>query len=223
MSSNYVQTLCQAFAAHADPATAEGQKAYMKHKFEFYGLKSPLRKELQKPFLQKAALPPQTQLPEIIKSFWETPARETQYFAQELLLKYARSFSEKELALMEYMVTTKSWWDTVDYIASNCIGCYFKKHPDQIRPVTGRWMDSGNMWLQRSALLFQLKYKDQLDTELLEELINPLLGSKEFFINKAIGWALRQHSKTDPVWVQDFADRTPLAPLSRKEALRLIR
>ena len=223
MKSDYVAAVHQVFAAHADPVNAKGQKAYMKQKFDYFGLKSPLRKELQKPFLQKAKLPDQAALYSTIQELWQLRQRECQYFAQELLLKYSRSYTNTELELMEYMAGTKSWWDTVDFIASNCMGRYFLANPAEIRPVTGRWMDSGNMWLQRCTLLFQLKYKDQLDTNLLEEYINRLLGSKEFFINKAIGWALRQHSKTDPAWVQEFADRTPLAPLSRKEALRLIR
>lgn len=149
--------------------------------------------------------------------------RECQYAAQEILLKYARNYGPSELELMEFMTPHKSWWDTVYFIASNCMGRYFKMYPQQTSPVTQRWINSGNMCLQRCALLFQLKYKEVLDTQLLSRYIEALLGSKEFFINKAIGWALRQHSKTDPTWVEAFANRTPLARLSRKEALRLLK
>ena len=222
MNYKYTDALYALFQEHSDPINAAGQKAYMKDKFEFYGLKAQLRRRLQKPFLQRSSLPGQQQLPEVIRSLWEHPKRECQYFGQELLLKYSHSYTSSELQLMEYMVTNRSWWDTVDFIAANCIGRYFLLFPDQTQGVMESWMASGNLWLQRSGLLFQLKYRDQFDTALLEDCILKLLGSKEFFINKAIGWALRQHSKTDPVWVRQFADRTALAPLSRKEALRLI-
>lgn len=221
--SSYVERLTQAFAAQADPVIAAGQRAYMKDQFAYFGLKSPVRKAIQQPFMSKFALPEQDSLESIIKELWQHDMRECQYAAQEILLKYARNYGALELELMEYMATHKSWWDTIDFIASNCMGRYFKKYPEQTGPVTQRWMDSGNMWLQRCALLFQLKYKDTLDTQLLSRYIEALLGSKEFFINKAIGWALRQHSKTDPAWVEAFANRTPLAPLSRKEALRLLK
>jgi len=222
MKNKYVSQLSNCFRQQANLEIASQQQAYMKGKFEYFGLKSPVRKELQKPFLLKSSLPDINELTPTIKELWTQPQRECQYFAQELLFKYHRQFEVRELVLMEFMVTEKSWWDTVDFIASNCMGRYFMLHPEQTKNVTRRWMDTGNMWLQRSALLFQLKYKNHLDTDLLEEYIPKLLGSKEFYINKAIGWALRQHSKTDPNWVLEFAARTDLAPLSRKEALRLI-
>jgi len=85
-----------------------------------------------------------------------------------------------------------------------------------------KWLLSNNIWLQRSALLFQLKYKENIDTVLLSATINSLLGSKEFFINKAIGWILREYSKTNAIWVMEFANKTALSSLSKKEALRLI-
>ena len=85
-----------------------------------------------------------------------------------------------------------------------------------------KWLESGNIWLQRSALLFQLKYKEDIDTQILSSIINYLLGSKEFFINKAIGWILREYSRTNPSWVVGFVERTALNPLSKKEALRLL-
>jgi len=103
------------------------------------------------------------------------------------------------------------------------MGDYFKMYPEQIKKYVDKWLASGNMWLQRSALLFQLKYKKDLDEELMAYTINNLLGSKEFFINKAIGWMLREYSRTNPDWVIEFADKTELNNLSKREALRLIR
>ena len=109
------------------------------------------------------------------------------------------------------------------FIAVNLLGSYFKKYPEQIEIYVEKWLKSNNIWLQRSAVLFQLKYKQQLDTELLSYVINNLLGSKEFFINKAIGWILREYGKTNPKWVLEFIDKTTLSNLSRREAVRLLK
>jgi 3-methyladenine DNA glycosylase AlkD len=120
------------------------------------------------------------------------------------------------------MITQKSWWDTVDFIAATMVGNYFKKYPEMIKPVTDKWMVSQNMWLQRSCLLFQLKYKAEVNTDLLASFILSLSVSREFFITKAIGWSLRQYSKFDPQWVINFVSKNSLQPLSKREALRLI-
>jgi 3-methyladenine DNA glycosylase AlkD len=120
------------------------------------------------------------------------------------------------------MVAHKSWWDTVDFIAPKLVGEYFKIYPEQRNTYVEKWIASDNIWLQRTSILFQLKYKEEFDTEFLTYVINSLLGSKEFFINKAIGWILRQYSKVNPNWVIEFTNNTQLDKLSYKEATRLI-
>ena len=135
---------------------------------------------------------------------------------------YIRQMEEEDINLFEFMVTHKSWWDTVDYIANKLMGAYFREFPEKRHEYVRKWIASNNIWLQRSALLFQLKYKSDLDPELLGSTIRQLLGSKEFFINKAIGWVLREYSRTNPEWVKEFADMTELQPLSAREALRLM-
>lgn len=218
----YISTLRTEFKRNANPGIASGQKAYMKNKFEFYGINAPLRKELQKPFLLKLHLPAKKDLGKIVKTLWELPQREFQMFAQELAGKYKKELVKEDIKLLQYMITHKSWWDTVDFIAAHLVGAYFKIYPELRQKITDKWLKSGNMWLQRSALLFQLKYKAEVDVDLLSINIKYLLGSKEFFINKAIGWALRQYSKTNPDWVRSFVSNNNLHPLSRREALRLI-
>jgi 3-methyladenine DNA glycosylase AlkD len=218
----FIKTLETEFAQHANPKIALEQKAYMRNQFEFYGIKSNERREIQKPFFIKELLPKKDELENIVKLLWEKPQRDYQYFSQELAFKYVKQLEERDIDLFEYMVTHKSWWDTVDFIAANLMGAYFKKFPEQINVTIEKWLNSNNIWLQRSALLFQLKYKENLDTVLLISVINSLLGSKEFFINKAIGWILREFSKTNPIWVLEFTSKTALSKLSRKEALRLI-
>jgi 3-methyladenine DNA glycosylase AlkD len=211
------------FKEMANASVAAGQKAYMRNQFEFYGLKTPVRRALQKQLFQKERLPPKDEVAGIVKTLWGHPQRECHYLAQELLKKYLNNLEEQDIALYEFMITHNSWWDTVDFIAVNLVGRYFRKFPSKRDAHVTKWLASGNIWLQRTALLFQLKYKESLDTTLLSDSIEKLLGSGEFFINKAIGWILREYSKTNAAWVIQFVNSTPLHSLSRKEALRLMK
>lgn len=221
-TNDFQLTLEKEFEQNANANVAAGQKAYMKDLFEFYGIKAPVRQEIQKPFFDKKILPPKSELEIIIKTLWSKPQREFQYFSQEMVQQYSKQFEKKDIRLFEFMITHKSWWDTVDFIASKLVGEYFKIYPKQRDQNVEKWLASGNIWLQRTAILFQLNYKESVDTKLLSSVIIALLGSREFFINKAIGWMLRQYSKTNPGWVIDFCNRTKLDKLSRKEAMRLI-
>lgn len=218
----YIQTLEKEFLKHSNLDIAIQQKAYMRGQFEYFGLKAPIRREIQKPFTIKAYLPSKSEAFDIVKRLWLKDEREFQMFAIDLLDKYKKQFEIDDIQLLEKLVIEKSWWDTVDFISYKLMGEYFKKYPQNILKYNNKWLESGNIWLQRSSLLFQLKYKEKMDLELLEHNINYLLGSKEFFINKAIGWVLREYSRTDAEWVVGFVKRTELAPLSRKEAFRLI-
>ncbi|MCF6308411.1 MAG: DNA alkylation repair protein [Flavobacteriaceae bacterium] len=148
------------------------------------GLTSPVRKELQKVLLLKPNLPPKEDVKEIITYFWNQPEREFQYFTQELLQKYSKQFEKNDIDLFEFIINHKSWWDTIDYIVSTILGTYFIKFPEQKTKYVQKWIASNNMWLQRSALHFQLKYKEKVDTELLVFSINTLLGSKDFLLTK---------------------------------------
>ena len=220
--NDFINILETEFEKNANIEIAFGQKAYMKNQFEFYGIKTPTRREIQKPFLIKKYLPPKKDLERIVKILWEKPEREYQYFSQELTNKYTEQFDKMDINLFEFMIIHKSWWDTIDFIAPKLVGAYFKTYPKKRESYVEKWISSKNIWLQRTSILFQLNYKNELDTEFLTYVINSLLGSKEFFINKAIGWILRQYSRTNPGWVIDFANKTPLEKLSYKEAVRLI-
>jgi len=220
--SKLTKLLEQEFKKYANPKIALKQKLYMKNKFEFYGIKTPIRRKIEKPFFVKEYLPSKKELDTIIKELWEKPQREYQYFSQELAFKYVNQFEKKDIALFEYMITHKSWWDTIDFIAPKLVGNYFKIYPEQRNIYVEKWIASNNIWLQRASILFQLNYKSDLDKDFLAYIINSLLGSKEFFVNKAIGWILRQYSRVNPDWVIDFTNHTQLDKLSHKEALRLI-
>lgn len=221
--TDFIDTLEAEFSRKSNEDNALKQKAYMRNQFEFYGLSATTRRTIQKPFFAKAYLPNKKELKKLVKALWQKPQREFQLFGIDFMLKYVKQFEKSDIRLLEYMVVQKSWWDTVDMVSAKLMGAYFKLYPEERKIYTEKWLNSNNIWLQRCALLFQLKYKYDLDTGLLSTTINSLLGSKEFFINKAIGWILREYSRTNPDWVIDFVDKTTLSNLSRKEGLRLIK
>ncbi|WP_338768395.1 DNA alkylation repair protein [Bernardetia sp. ABR2-2B] len=225
----YLKTLQSEFKSNSNPKIAAEQKAYMRNQFEYFGIKTPQRRELQKPFLSKDFLPKKPEAFQIIKTLWQKPERDYQLFAQELAFKYKKELEKEDIQLFEFMILNKSWWDTIDFIAPKLVNQYFKLFPKERDFYIEKWLESENMWLQRSAILFQLKDKENIDTYLLTSTITFLISSKtaskEFFINKAIGWILREYSRTNPNWVIDFVEKneTELSNLSKREALRLIK
>lgn len=218
----YIEQLTTEFAKHRNDQIAVKQAAYMRNQFEFYGIMSLKRNAILHSFFKKENLPEKAEMTAIVKTLWNLPQRECQYSAQELAFKYAKRMEENDISLYEFMVTHKSWWDTVDFVAPKLMGTYFKTFPARRDTFIDNWLQSNNIWLQRAALLFQLKYKETMDTELLHYVITSLSESEEFFIQKAIGWILREYGKTNPRWVKDFVQQHTLQPLSHREALRLL-
>ncbi|MDZ7742512.1 MAG: DNA alkylation repair protein [Bacteroidota bacterium] len=222
-AEKYFAPLLRMMQEKRNPAEAAAMKKYMRNKFDFFGLKQKPRREICKQFIDTYGLPAYDQLPEYVRYLWEQPERELQHFAMELVTRFLKQIDRDFLSLVEFMITHKSWWDTVDYIAAWHAGKYFKKFPDEISIVTRKWMDSENIWLQRSALLFQLKYKSETDFELMKSTIEELKDSKEFFIRKAIGWVLREYSKTDSAAVIAYVDHAGISNFSKTEALKWLK
>ncbi len=220
MSSTYTCHIVASFKNHADNIAANFMAAYMKNKFAFLGIKSPVRKEISKPFLVANMLPERDEVETITKELWDEPWRELHYFAIDLLIKGSKIAPSERIDHFEWLIVHKSWWDTVDGIAVWLVGRHFIRYPGLIIPTTTRWMASENIWLQRTCLIFQLQYGKSTDFELMKSCIRPLANSKEFFIQKAIGWSLRQYYKTDPEAVIDFVQHTTLPKLSIREALK---
>jgi len=219
---SYLTPLQHEFESVQNPEFAAGMKRYMKDHSEFYGIKTPVLRALLKSFLREHGLPGKKDLNTVIMACWSQEKREWQHVAIEIIIRCIKNPDREIIGLLEFMIVHKSWWDTVDGIAAWLVGPFFKIYPDMIISKTREWMDSGNIWLQRTCLLFQLKYKATTDTELLFGFIRELSGSKTFWIRKAIGWALREYSKTDPDMVLEFVNSHSLSPLSRKEALKVI-
>lgn len=196
---------------------------YMKNNFPFYGIKTDKRRQLFKE-VWKANQEEVLQNPrEIALQLFKYNEREMHYCAIEILTKNLRkNYRKDDNCLIEKILTTHSWWDSVDTIAKFILGQYLTEHPEQIRSVIGQFSDSKNMWLNRSAILFQLGYKQKTNATLLFAECVKHSHSKEFFIQKAIGWALREYGKSNPNAVLEFVSNTQLKPLSQKEALKNI-
>jgi 3-methyladenine DNA glycosylase AlkD len=215
----YVRKIHSLLSAHADPLLAAPMKRYMRDQFDYLGIKSPQMTELLRGFYAQNGLPRVEELDAIARDLWSMREREYQYTATGLIRRMEKQIPEGFIETLEYLLATKSWWDTVDTLSSNAVGAHFKRYPRARRDYVARWRKSDNFWLRRAALLFQLNYKSETDFDLLKELIRENLGSKEFFINKAIGWSLRQYSRIDEQAVRNFVAATPLDRMSAHEAL----
>ncbi len=215
----YLLPLQTLFEQHANPAEAIPMAAYMRNQFTYLGIKTPQSTALQKQFYAQHGLPALADLAPILRALWNLPPREYQYVAIGLLDKFATQLPPDFITTLEDLLTTKSWWDTVDSLTGP-VGVHFRRYPDIKTAWLGKWRQADNFWLRRMTILFQLGYKKDTDFPLMCEIIRENLGSTEFFINKAIGWALRQYSRVDAPAVRAFVTTTPLHPLSAREALK---
>jgi 3-methyladenine DNA glycosylase AlkD len=216
----YLLPLIFLFERNANPTLAAPMKKYMRDQFEYLGIKGPQFKELMKQHIAEHGLPPEDELDAIVRNLWALPQREFQYAATSLIGRMEKQLSKQFTKTFEHLITHKSWWDTVDTLAGGAVGVHFQRFPDVREKTLAKWRKSDSFWLRRACILFQLGYKNETDFDLLCDIIRENLGSKEFFINKAIGWALRQYARTDPKAVKKFVKATDLHPLSRREAMK---
>ncbi|MCL6572035.1 MAG: DNA alkylation repair protein [Bacillus sp. (in: Bacteria)] len=214
--------LIKIFEENRNRANAGQMEAYMKGHFPFLGIKSPERKELEKQFFKEVGVLKEPFSNEFVLGLWEQEEREYQYTALAYLEKSLNKLQKGDMALMETLVTTKSWWDTVDAIAPKAVGAITARFPEVVAETIDVWASDDNLWLRRAALLFQLKYKEKTNAVLLYQYIRKNAESKEFFIQKAIGWALREYSKTNPASVKSFIEGNVLAPLSVREGSKYL-
>ena len=209
------------FKEYENKENALAMKKYMKDNFEYLGLKSPIRKELQKEFLK--GLDKNSKIDKnLAYKLWDKPYREYQYLAIDYLVKKKKQFEKDDILFIKNLIITKSWWDSVDIIASHLLGEICKAYPALINEYILSWSKDENIWLRRSAILYQLKYKENLDTNILEIIIRDNKEDDEFFIRKAIGWILREYSKINKKWVSDFIKENKLSNLSIKEASKYL-
>jgi 3-methyladenine DNA glycosylase AlkD len=221
MARGLLDDLAVAFEENADAERARGMSAYMRDQFPYYGIAAPLQRSLAREVLANHPAPDEPQLARLARDCWTRPQREWQYFACDLMARHAKTLSARFLPHAKRAITTKSWWDTVDSLASKTVGGLVLSAPD-LRTTMDRWAGDRNIWLARTAILHQLSYKERTDAERLFRYCELRAGDTEFFIRKAIGWALREYSKTDEAAVRAFVrthDDT-LSGLSKREALK---
>ena len=212
--------LQSAFEPHRDAERAATMSAYMRNLFPYIGIPSPQRSALTREALAGLQEPSEAELKELAPALWDLPEREYQYAALGLLERAARRLTPAFLPTARRLVQTKSWWDTVDTLASNVIGTLVLQNPE-LRSEMDRWIDDEDFWVVRVAILHQLRHKGATDSERLFAYCERRSGDTEFFIRKAIGWALREYSKTDADAVRAFvaSHEGTLSGLSKREAL----
>lgn len=217
-----LERLTAAFDVHRDQAQAEPMAAYMRNQFPFLGITGTERRVLQREALAGTAKPTEVELAEIARCCWAQAEREYQYFACDYVRKHVKRCSPAFLPRLRELVTAKSWWDTVDSLA-HAVGVLVLAH-SELAVEMDRWIDDENLWVRRVALLHQLDFGAQTDERRLFDHCLRQAGDSDFFVRKAIGWALRQYSKTDPDAVCRFvADHdAALSPLAKREALKWI-
>ena len=208
----------------ANDEKSKQMKAYMKGNFDFMGIQSSPRRQVYNKFRPGLEIQYESELIEWVFLLWDQPEREFQLIAIDELDRSRKILTEFGIEEVEKLIVMKSWWDTVDLIASKILGGFYKVNNLKLERKIKTWSLHDNMWLNRTGILVQLKFKENTNLDLLKMAILPHIESNEFFHQKAIGWALRELSKTDSFrdWVIEFTQKNKLKPLSVREALKFI-
>lgn len=218
---SHVGKIYNLFDAQRNKEHANKMTAYMLGKFPHFGIQAKPRRTLSRSLDKELELEEKDFL-KFAKICFAFPEREMHHYCLDALHRFKKKFTAHTLNLSEYLITHNSWWDTVDTTNTLISLPIFRKDQSLHFATAMRWKDDQNMWLRRSAIISQLKFRLETDTELLSAVIEANLGSDEFFINKAIGWSLREYGDHNPEWVLDYVKRTKLPPLSYREAVRKI-
>ena len=200
---------------------AESMSKYMQDKFRFLGVRGATRTEIYKKYFPDARKSKAIDW-DFIENCWNKEEREFQYVVVYYLKAMQRFLKREDISRLKYLIVTKSWWDTVDLLAKVVGSLVIRiEGYDQIML---EWSKDSNIWLRRVAILYQLSLKDKVDEQILDNILVNNLGDNEFFINKAIGWALRDYSKFNPEWVREFIkeNKANMTNLSIREASKYL-
>ena len=213
-----------ALAAAADPSKAEGMQAYMKTDMPFYGVQKPARADILRDLVRDFPPRDRAEYEEMVMALWQLPHREEKYLALGVARHFEEHVTPEALPLYRRLIQEGAWWDLVDEVATHLICDLVVGHPDEVWPTVDTWIDDDDMWLRRSAIICQVGAKENTDAARLFSFCEARAFEKEFFIRKAIGWALRQHARIDPDGVAHFviAHREQLSGLSYREATKHI-
>lgn len=213
----YAAFILERFLEAGDPIRAEQQRAYMRHKFDYCGLGAPKWMAMLKEIFATHGMYTGKELKAFVECCFEQEYREMHYAGLEMMQRQLKLQNKSWIRVLEKLIQTHSWWDSVDWLAK-LTGIYFKKYPDLQHPYARKWIASENIWFQRVAIIHQLLWKEETNEALLFELIRKRKDSKEFFIQKACGWALRQYAKRNPKRVEWFLKNHILSALTIREA-----
>ncbi|MFD7438464.1 DNA alkylation repair protein [Streptomyces sp. NPDC059861] len=221
LADTLLPRLTAAYTAAADPARAAPMRAYMKDVAPFLGLTTPVRRALSRTVVEDTPRPDEADCTAVALRCWQLPEREFHYFAVDYLRRHVSRCSSGFLPVARRLVTTVPWWDTVDLLAAHVVGPLVAADPG-LKTDMDAWILDDDLWVARTALLHQLRYKERTDSERLFSYCLRQSGHPDFFVRKAIGWCLREYAKTDPDAVRDFLarERGRFAPLSVREALK---
>ena len=219
LADDVLERLVRIYRAARDPARARAQAAYMRDRFPFLGMAAPTQRALTRSVLAGLPGPAEDDLRAVALRCWELDEREYQYFACDWLRTHMQVPGPGFLGTVRTLITTKSWWDTVDPLATRFVGGLVQRHPTLAAEMDA-WSADHDKWLVRTAILHQLHYGARTDTARLFGYCTRQAGHPDFFVRKAIGWALRQYARTDPDAVRDYVaeHRDRLSPLSVREA-----
>lgn len=193
---------------------------YMRDQFPFLGVATAERRASHRQAFAGLPAPTEAELGDLSRALFALPEREYQYVAVDHLVRHVKVCGPGFLAVARELITTKSWWDTVDGLAAQVVGPLVIAYPE-LTAEMDRWIAEDDTWVARTAILHQLKYKARTDETRLFRYCELRGADREFFIRKAIGWALREYSKTNPSAVQAFIARndTKLSGLSKREGM----
>ncbi len=220
-AEQWLADMRETLAEYRNEQNAVAISKYFRNKFASFGLKNGERRNLTKLFLTEAKHFSVEELNAAVRLMWDQPEREFQHAGIELVDKYRKKIGDQLKGELEFIITNKSWWDTVDFIASTTVGWAYKEGYINLQDIES-WNKSSDMWLNRTSIIFQLKYHKETDWDLLQKNILHHAVHKDFFIKKAIGWALRQYGKTHEKEVTQFVETHELSTLSVREAMRII-
>ena len=203
----------------ADPVKAGPMAAYMKTKAPFYGVQKPERVEIFRQMIKIYKPNTHNEYIKAVDSLWILPHREEKYAAIEYAMAYPEFITLESLKTYEKMIRDGAWWDLVDGIAAHLVGGALKNNRETVRPILDRWINNKSMWLRRAAIISQIRHKDLTDPNQLFKFCKVQAHEDDFFIRKAIGWALREYSKTNPERVKEFIldNQGVLSSLSYRE------
>ncbi len=222
-----IRALRKALQGQANPEKAAAMQAYMKSSMPYYGIQATEQRAIFRDVFARWPIATYADWRDTVLKLWRAArCREERYAAIELTgyRRYAAFQTLEALPLYEELIVNGAWWDLVDSVAAHRVGGLLRRYPDVMKPEMRAWSLCENLWKRRSSILCQLTFKNETDLQLLYECIEPSLASQEFFLRKAIGWALRQHAWTDPHEVLRYVrrKRRELSPLSKREALKNI-